>query len=110
MVGGVIYTVIWSVLLYFGWKGSPQFITWADLVTGVILLHLAYQLYKAIDISQNRKVVRLIQLASLLYATTWTLIVMFVFGVEILLPLDFVSLYVTISLMRQLWRSFRPLK
>jgi len=30
---------------------------------------------------------------------------MFVFGVEILLPLDFISLYVTVSLMRQLWRS-----
>ncbi len=105
MVGGVAYTVLWSILLYFGWKGSPDFITWLDLITGVFLLHLACQLYRATDITRNGKLLRWLQLASLLYATAWTLIVMLVFGVEILLPLDFVSLFATISLMRRLWRS-----
>ena len=105
MVGGVLYTVLWSLLLYFGWKGSPDFITWLDLITGIFLTQLAFFLYRGSDITRKSKLLRLIYLASLFYATTWTVIVMFVFGVEILLPLDFISLYVTVSLMRQLWRS-----
>ncbi len=105
MVGGVGYTVLWSILLYFGWKGSPDFITWMDLITGIFLTQLAYQLHQGADIARKGKLLRVIYFASLLYATAWTLIVMFVFGSEILLPLDFISLFVTISLMRQLWRS-----
>ncbi len=84
---------------------ARYFILWLAYDQRFFLVHLAYQLYRGIDITRNGKPLRLFQLASLLYATAWTLIVMLVFGAEVLLPLDFLSLYVTISLMHQLWRS-----
>lgn len=105
MTGGVTYTVVWSILLYFGWKGSPAWITWMDLTTGAILMHLVYLLHRETDLGHLSPFLRILQLISLFYATAWTAIIMFIFGVEILLPLDFISLYVTISLMRQLARS-----
>jgi|GEM_PF-2755286 len=105
MMAGVTYTVIWSILLYFGWKGSPNWITWMDLATGAVLIHLVYLLHRETDFSHLSLLLRILQMISLFYATAWTVIIMFMFGVEILLPLDFISLYVTISLMRQLARS-----
>ena len=105
MMAGVTYTVIWSILLYFGWKGSPNWITWMDLATGAVLMHLVYLLHRETDLSHLSLFLRILQMISLFYATAWTVIIMFMFGVEILLPLDFISLYVTISLLRQLARS-----
>ncbi|KXJ40024.1 MAG: hypothetical protein AXA67_13375 [Methylothermaceae bacteria B42] len=106
MAGGVAYTVIWSVLLYFGWTDSPTIILWCDVITGIILLHLAYDIYHRGDrFTETRLLVRLIRLISLLYASAWTVIIMFTFGSELLLPFDLISLYITLSLSYALWKS-----
>ncbi len=108
MAGGVVYTVVWSVLLYFGWTDSPTIILWCDVVTGIILLHLAYDIYLRGDrFTETRLSIRLIRLISLLYASAWTVIIMVTFGTELLLPFDLVSLYITLALTHALWKSLR---
>lgn len=109
MAGGVVYTISWSVLLYFGWKDSPIIILWCDVITGIFLLQLSYRIYRYGDrFPEAAPPLRLAWLIGLLYASTWTVIIMATFGSEWLLPADLISLFITLSLSRTLWHTFFP--
>ncbi len=99
---GLVYHVLWSVAIYFGWEDSPQIITWLDLVSGAVLLYLAYGIHTGkYPLLPGNLPLKLLELASLAYASAWTVVIMGFMEVELadlLLPLDFISLLVTTTL------------
>ena len=102
MIFGLIYSVLWTVAVYYICDDSPVIFTVLDVLTDLVLLYIAYDIYKQKRFKLRESLaLRLAQLFSLAYATVWTLVIMSSLEIdidELLLPLDLISLYVTISL------------
>jgi len=109
IVFGLLYGVLWSVILFFTWPEGPQFITWLDLASGVILMFLAHQVFTGQHSYINNSILmQFLELASLVYAILWTFIIMIFIEVdigELLLPLDVISLYALTLLLVKIWKG-----
>lgn len=106
---GLLYGVMWSVVLFFTWPEAPQFITWLDLGSGLILIFLAHQVLKGSHSYINNSILmQSLELASLVYAIIWTFIIMIFIEIdigELLLPLDAISLYALALLLMKIWKG-----
>lgn len=108
MISGLLYPVVWMALLYFAWVTEPLIISELDLVTSFIILVTAFGLYKNREVISHNIVIRLLQVGSLIYATIWTVIIMFIYESAIagaLLPIDLISLYATTTLAVKIWKA-----
>ncbi|HFD10844.1 MAG TPA: hypothetical protein ENJ32_00005 [Crenotrichaceae bacterium] len=109
IVVGLLYGVVWSIILFFTWPDAPEYLAWFDLVSGVILIYLAYQVAKEQYHFINSNMFFLIlELASLVYAIIWTFVIMIVFELdigELQLPFDAISLYALILMLNKVWKG-----
>ena len=109
IVSGLLYGVLWSVILFFTWPEAPQFITWLDLISGIILIFLAQQVFTGQHGYINNSILmQSLELASLVYAIIWTFIIMIFIEIdigELLLPLDAISLYALTLLLVKIWQG-----
>lgn len=102
LVFGILYSVVWTFIVYFIWEDSPKIFTVLDALTDIVLVHMVFVILKRGRFRISRiMALRQAQLFSLIYATIWTVAIMLTLELDIgemLLPLDFISLYATITL------------
>ena len=108
MIAGLTYPVVWMMMLYVAWLGEPHIVTELDFISSLVILMTVIALYKNREIIAHNFVIRLLQMRSLIYATIWTVIIMVLYETSIagiLLPIDLISLYATITLSIKIWRA-----
>lgn len=109
MVFGILYSVVWTIIVYFIWEDSPKIFTVLDGLTDIVLVHMVFVLIKRGHFRISRiMALRHAQFFSLIYASVWTVVIMLSLELdmgEMLLPLDFISLYATVTLSLLLWKN-----
>jgi len=101
--------VLWSLIIYFIWEDGPFIFTVLDAIAGIVIIHIGYRIYKNMPelISYNLVYVTL-ALASLIYNSVWTLVIMLFLEIDLAglgLPLDLISLYATLTMTYKIWND-----
>ncbi len=109
IISGLLYGVVWSIILFFTWHEGPELFTWLDLISGIILVFIAYKISKdSYHFINGNILLRILELACLVYAIIWTFIIILIFELdigELLLPIDAISLYALILILMKIWKS-----
>jgi len=109
IIFGMEYSVLWSAIIYFIWEDGPFIFTVLDAIAGIVIIHLGYKIYRDTPdlISYNLFYLTLL-LASLIYNSIWTLVIMLFLEIDLAglgLPLDLISLYATLTMTYKVWNS-----
>jgi len=109
MIFGLEYSVLWSVIIYYIWDTGPFIFTILDAIAGVVIIHIGYKVYKDKPVTKGSDYLyTALVLASLVYNTVWTLVIMLFLEIDVAgvgVPLDLISLYATCTMTYQVWQT-----
>ncbi len=109
MIFGLEYSVLWSIIIYYIWDTGPFIFTILDAIAGIVIIHIGYKVYKDKPVTTGSDYLyTALVLASLVYNSVWTLVIMFFLEIDVAglgVPLDLISLYATCMMTYQVWQT-----